>query len=199
MDFVEHLFITIFDILYKNCEKELEIVRKEYPFTPLKYSTKTLRLTFQEGVQMLKDAGVEIDPMEELNTEAKRKLGQLVLEKYDTEFYILHRLPLTDRPFYTMPCEDDLDYSNSFDAFVRGEEIITGGEHINEHELLSDSAEACGVELKTISAYLDSFKYGVRPHGGFGAGLNRVVMLFLGMDNIQETSLVPCDLHGHAL
>ncbi|KAL6981238.1 aspartate--tRNA ligase, partial [Sarracenia purpurea var. burkii] len=69
------------------------------------------------------EAGVQTDPLGDLNTEIERKLGLLVLEKYGTEFYILHRYPLAVRPFYTMPCFDDPAYSNSFDVFIRG---VTG-------------------------------------------------------------------------
>ncbi|XVF48104.1 hypothetical protein PTKIN_Ptkin03bG0164700 [Pterospermum kingtungense] len=120
MDIVDRLFVTMFDSLNEKCQKELEAVGRQYPFDPLKYKPQTLRLTFEEGVQMLKEAGVEVDPLGDLNTEAERKLGQLVLEKYGTEFYILHRYPLAVRPFYTMPCYDNPLYSNSFDVFVRG-------------------------------------------------------------------------------
>ena len=73
---------------------------------------------------MLKEAGEEVDPLGDLNTESERKLGQLVLEKYKTEFYMLHRYPSAVRPFYTMPYENDSNYSNSFDVFIRGEEIM---------------------------------------------------------------------------
>ncbi|KAM0887853.1 hypothetical protein ACQ4PT_028731 [Festuca glaucescens] len=65
------------------------------------------------------EAGTEIEPMSDLNTEAEKKLGRLVKEKYGTEFFILHRYPLAVRPFYTMPCYDDPAYSNSFDVFIR--------------------------------------------------------------------------------
>ncbi|XP_042480742.1 aspartate--tRNA ligase 2, cytoplasmic-like isoform X1 [Macadamia integrifolia] len=88
---------------------------KEHYF---EYLRKTLRLTFQEGVRMLK-AGVEVDPLGDLNTEAERKLDQLVCDKYDTDFYILHGYPLAVRPFYTMLCYNDSAYSNSFDVFIR--------------------------------------------------------------------------------
>ncbi|KAF7137546.1 hypothetical protein RHSIM_Rhsim07G0113700 [Rhododendron simsii] len=120
MDIVDRLFVALFDSLNERCQKELEAIGKQYPFEPLKYLRKTLRLTFQEGVQLLKEAGIEIDPLGDLNTESERKLGQLVLEKYGTEFYILHHYPLAVRPFYTMPCSDDPTYSNSFDIFIRG-------------------------------------------------------------------------------
>ncbi|KAF8036703.1 hypothetical protein BT93_C2422 [Corymbia citriodora subsp. variegata] len=193
MDIVDRLFVTMFDSLNASCKKELEAVGRQYPFEPLKYLRKTLRLTFQEGVQMLKDAGIEIDPLGDLNTEVERKLGQLVLEKYGTEFYILHRYPLAVRPFYTMPCYDDPAYSNSFDVFIRGEEIISGAQRVHVPEFLTKRAEACGIDVKTIETYIDSFRYGAPPHGGFGVGLERVIMLFCGLNNIRKTSLFPRD------
>ncbi|XP_076896288.1 aspartate--tRNA ligase 2, cytoplasmic-like [Bidens hawaiensis] len=120
MDVVDHLFVEMFDALNAKCKQELEAIDKQYPFTPLKYLRKTLRLTFEEGIKMLKDAGVEADPLGDLNTESERALGKLVLEKYDTDFFILHRYPLAARPFYTMPCADNGDYSCSFDVFLTG-------------------------------------------------------------------------------
>ncbi|XP_057511228.1 aspartate--tRNA ligase 2, cytoplasmic-like [Actinidia eriantha] len=193
MDVVDGLFVAMFDSLNEKCKKELEAIGKQYPFEPLKYLRKTLRLTFQEGVQMLKEAGIEVDPLGDLNTETERKLGQLVSEKYGTEFYILHRYPLAVRPFYTMPCCDDPAYSNSFDVFIRGEEIISGAQRVHVPEFLATRAESCGIEVKTISTYIDSFRYGAPPHGGFGVGLERVVMLFCALNNIRKTSLFPRD------
>ncbi|CAH8253386.1 unnamed protein product [Arabidopsis lyrata] len=81
MDLVDELFVFIFTSLNNKCKKELEAIGKQYPFKPLKFLEKTLRLTFEEGIQILKEAGVEIDPLGDLNTESQRKLGQLVLEK----------------------------------------------------------------------------------------------------------------------
>ncbi|XP_054799386.1 aspartate--tRNA ligase 2, cytoplasmic [Prosopis cineraria] len=193
MDIVDRLFVAMFDSLNKNCQKDLEALRRQYPFEPLKYLRQTLRLTYEEGVQMLKDAGVDIDPLGDLNTESERKLGQLVLEKFGTEFYILHRYPLAVRPFYTMPCHDNPAYSNSFDVFIRGEEIISGAQRVHVPEFLEKRAAACGIDVKTIATYIDSFRYGAPPHGGFGVGLERVVMLFCGLNNIRKTSLYPRD------
>ncbi|XP_076917177.1 aspartate--tRNA ligase 2, cytoplasmic-like [Bidens hawaiensis] len=193
MDIVDRLFVEMFDKLKEKCQKELEAIGKQYPFKPLKYLRKTLRLTFEEGIQMLKDAGVEADPLGDLNTETERTLGKLVFEKYGTEFYILHRYPLAVRPFYTMPCPDNEAYSNSFDVFIRGEEIISGAQRVHVPELLESRATECGIDVKTISTYIDSFRYGAPPHGGFGVGLERVVMLFCALDNIRKTSLFPRD------
>ncbi|KAL1210468.1 Aspartate--tRNA ligase 2, cytoplasmic [Cardamine amara subsp. amara] len=193
MDLVDKLFVFIFTSLNEKCKKELEAVGKQYPFEPLKFLPVTLRLTFAEGVQMLKEAGVEVDPLGDLNTESERKLGQLVLEKYNTEFYILHRYPKAVRPFYTMTCADDTLYSNSFDVFIRGEEIISGAQRVHIPEVLEQRSGECGIDVKTISTYIDSFRYGAPPHGGFGVGLERVVMLFCALNNIRKTSLFPRD------
>ncbi|XP_012848277.1 PREDICTED: aspartate--tRNA ligase, cytoplasmic-like [Erythranthe guttata] len=195
MDIVDRLFVTMFDFLNEECSELLEVINRQYPFKPLKYLRKTLRLSFEEGIQILKEAGVEVDPLGDLSTETERKLGQLVLEKYDTEFYILYRYPLSVRPFYTMPSHDGTEYSNSFDVFIRGEEIISGGQRVHVADLLRERAQACGIDVtsKTISTYIDSFRYGTAPHGGFGVGLERVVMLFCALNNIRKTSLFPRD------
>lgn len=114
-------------------------------------------------------------------------------EKYGTEFFILHRYPLTIRPFYTMPAPDSPDYSNSFDVFLRGEEIISGAQRIHDPALLAERATAWEIPLATIQSYIDSFKLGAPPHGGAGVGMERVVMLFCGLNNIRKTSMFPRD------
>ncbi|CAN6230282.1 unnamed protein product [Urochloa humidicola] len=192
-DVVDRLFVAVFDHLNKNCAKELEAIQRQYPFKPLKYLETTLRLDYNEGIRMLQEAGVHVDPMGDLNTEAEKKLGELVRDKYDTEFYMLCRYPSAVRPFYTMPCSDDPRYSCSFDVFVRGEEIISGAQRVHDPELLVAQAEARGIDVATIAAYVDAFRYGAPPHGGFGVGLERVVMLFCGLGNIRKASLFPRD------
>ncbi|ESQ50527.1 hypothetical protein EUTSA_v10023162mg, partial [Eutrema salsugineum] len=182
---------------YTSLDVEMEITNysEQYPFKPLKFLPRTLRQTFAEGVQMLKEAGFEVDPFGDLNTQSERKLGQLVLEKYITEFFILHRFPLAARPFYTMPCAEDPRYSNSLDVFLRGEEIISGAQRIHISELLKERIDECNIDVESISSYFKSFRYGIPPHGGFGVGLERVVMLFCALDNIRKTSLFPRDRH----
>ncbi|CAM8919729.1 unnamed protein product [Rhodiola kirilowii] len=196
MDVVDRLFVAMFDDLHESCTEELEVIRKQYPFRNLKYNRNTLKLTFEEGVKMLNEAGVHIDPLGDLNTEAERKLGQLVLERHGTEFFILHRYPLAVRPFYTMPCSDNPTYSNSFDVFIRGEEIISGSQRLHDPEQLAERAKAHGIDVnsdRATSKYIDAFRYGAPLHGGFGTGLERVVMLFCGLNNIRKTSLFPRD------
>ncbi|PWA34489.1 class II aminoacyl-tRNA and biotin synthetases superfamily protein [Artemisia annua] len=78
MDIVDHLFVNVFDKLKERCQKELDTIGKQYPITPLKYLRKTLRLTFEEGIQMPREAGYEVDSHGDLNTETERSLGKIV-------------------------------------------------------------------------------------------------------------------------
>ena len=126
-----------------------------------------------------------------LSTPQEKHLGTLVKKKYDVDFYIVDKYPLGARPFYTMPCPEDPRYTNSYDVFVRGEEITSGAQRIHEVELLKKRALECGIPLSNLTSYLESFKYGAWPHGGAGIGLERVVMLFLGLNNIRKSSLFP--------
>ena len=84
-------------------------------------------------------------------------------------------------------------YSNSYDMFMRGEEILSGAQRIHNPEYLTERAKVHGIEIPTIAAYIDSFRYGCPPHAGGGIGLERVTMLYLGLDNIRKTSMFPRD------
>ena len=193
LDVLDELFVSMFDGLNERFAREIGVVGTQYPFEPLQYCRPSLRLTFAEGVKMLQDAGVEVDPLGDIGTETERILGKLVKEKYGTDFYMLTRYPINARPFYTMPAPDDPNYTNSFDIFIRGQEIISGAQRIHDPKLLAERALACGIELPTIQSYIDSFKYGATPHGGCGVGLERVAMLFLDLNNIRKTSMFPRD------
>ena len=85
----------------------------------------------------------------------------------------------------------DPNYTNSYDVFLRGEEITSGAQRIHDSEVLQKRAEDCGVPLESISSYIKSFQNGAFPHGGAGIGLERVVMLFLGLNNIRKCSMFP--------
>uniref|UniRef100_A0A7S0SN35 aspartate--tRNA ligase n=1 Tax=Mantoniella antarctica TaxID=81844 RepID=A0A7S0SN35_9CHLO len=193
LDVLDTLFLHMFDGLTERFAHELSVVNQQHPFEPLKYLRPTLRLEFPEGIRMLQEAGVDVDPLGDLSTETERVLGGLVKDKYDTDFYILHKYPNAARPFYTMPCPNNPDYSNSFDIFIRGEEIISGAQRVHDVDLLTKRAAEHGIEVETIQAYIDAFKYGATPHGGCGVGMERVVMLFLNLGNIRKTSMFPRD------
>ena len=145
LDVLDALFLHMFDGLNERFGHELNVVAQQYPYEPLKYLRPTLRLEFPEGIKMLQDAGVEdVDPLGDLSTAQERTLGELVKKKYDTDFYILHKYPAGARPFYTMPDPSNPDYSNSFDIFIRGEEIIRRGPTTwIAHETSAEAGSKC--------------------------------------------------------
>ncbi|GKY99310.1 hypothetical protein MPSEU_000886100 [Mayamaea pseudoterrestris] len=187
------LFIYIFDGLNERCKVELERLREQFPFKDLKYLRPTLKLTYAEGCALLREAGVEQGDYEDLSTENEKKLGDLVAEKYGTDFFFLDKFPLAVRPFYTMPDPKNPQLSNSYDFFIRGQEILSGAQRIHDPDYLEERAKVHGIDLKDIKAYVDSFRHGTQPHAGGGIGLERVVMLFLGLTNIRKSAWFPRD------
>ncbi|GMH88712.1 hypothetical protein TL16_g11235 [Triparma laevis f. inornata] len=193
LDVFSDLFIHIFDGLNEKCKNEIERVREQHPFEDLKYLRPTLRITYAEGCKLLRDAGIEQGDYEDLSTLNEKKLGDLVKEKYGTDFFFMDEYPLSVRPFYTMPNPKNPKLSNSYDFFIRGQEILSGAQRIHDPALLIERANAHGIPFDGIKSYVDSFKHGAQPHGGGGIGLERVVMLFLGLPNIRKASYFPRD------
>lgn len=193
LDLFDGLFTFIFSELNKRYKHEINIVKTQFPFEDFLFLEKSLRLEYKDAVQMLRDHGVEIGDFEDLSTEKERVLGSLVKEKYKTDFFMLDKFPLEVRPFYTMPDPSRPGYSNSYDFFIRGEEIMSGAQRIHDCAMLEESAKKHSVDPKTIQPYLDAFKYGAPPHAGGGIGLERVLMLYLNLGNIRKTSLFPRD------
>jgi aspartyl/asparaginyl-tRNA synthetase len=120
-------------------------------------------------------------------------LGAIVREKYHTDYYVLHRYPKDVRPFYTMHCHDDPNYTCSFDAFIRGEEILSGAQRQHDPVILEANIKAKGVDPDSVRQYINAFTYGAQPHGGTGIGMERVVKLFTGIHNIKTASMFPRD------
>lgn len=192
-DVIGNLFTSIFKGLEENFKEEIETVRKQFPSEPFEFLEPALRLEYVEGVKLLNENGVKMGDDEDLTTANEKFLGKLVKEKYGTDFFILDKYPLAVRPFYTMPDPDSKKFSNSYDMFIRGEEILSGAQRIHCPTLLAERAKHHGIHPSTIKDYIDSFKYGCPPHAGGGIGMERVVMLYLGLHNIRKTSMFPRD------
>ncbi|KAJ3056700.1 aspartate--tRNA ligase dps1 [Rhizophlyctis rosea] len=191
LDVLDGLFAHIFEGLKTRYAAEIEVIKRQFPFDDFVY--KPTRLEFPQAVAMLRKAGIEIGDHDDLSTESERVLGRLVKEQYGTDFFMLDKFPLAVRPFYTMPDPNKPGYSNSYDFFIRGEEILSGAQRIHDSAFLEERAKVHQVDPATIQPYLDAFKYGAPPHAGGGIGLERVVMLYLNLGNIRRTSLFPRD------
>lgn len=129
---------------------------------------------------ILNEEGVKVE--DDFSTEQERQFGKIVKQKYNTDYYIIHSYPDTARPFYTMPKENIALGTNSFDFFMRGEEILSGAQRIHDPFMLIERIKEKGIDPETVTAYIDAFKLGAYPHGGCGIGLERLVMLYLGMN-----------------
>ncbi|KAG8978621.1 aspartate--tRNA ligase dps1 [Tulasnella sp. 425] len=172
VDVLDSMLLNIFRGLETQCAKEVEIVSKQFPCEPFKFLDKTLRLGWKEGLAILREGGVKLpDPeFEDLSIQHEKVLGKLVREKYGTDYYILDKFPAAVRPFYTMPDATDPHYSNSYDFFMRGEEILSGAQRIHDPAFLTKRMQECGVDPASRREYLYAFKVGAPPHGGGGIG-----------------------------
>ncbi|CAH1773101.1 unnamed protein product, partial [Owenia fusiformis] len=193
LDTIGDLFVNIFKGLRDNFGTEIETIRKQYPSEPFTFLEPSLRLEYPEAVKMLRENGVEMGDEEDLSTPAEKLLGRLVKAKYDTDYFILDKFPLAIRPFYTMPDPNNQKWGNSYDMFMRGEEILSGAQRIHDADYLVERAKLHDIDLEKVRSYIDSFKYGCPPHAGGGIGMERVVMLYLGLDNVRKTSMFPRD------
>jgi aspartyl-tRNA synthetase len=193
LDVLGSMFTFIFKGIETRFPKELAVISQQYPFEPFKFLEKPLRLEFPEAVKLIREAGGEIGDFDDMSTANERLLGRIVRERYGTDFFMLDRFPSAVRPFYTMRNPEDPRYSNSYDFFMRGEEILSGAQRVHDPNVLLEQAKACKIEIHTIQAYIDAFKFGAPPHGGGGVGLERVAMLYLNTHNIRKSSLFPRD------
>lgn len=193
IDMIGQTFVHIFKGLRDRYADDIAKVQKQYNSEPFKFLEPSLVLTYREGVDMLREAGVEMNYDEDLSTPNEKLLGKLVKQKYDTDFFILDKYPLCVRPFYTMPDPHNPEWSNSYDMFMRGEEVLSGAQRVHDPTLLTERAKLHEIDIEKIKAYIDSFRYGAPPHGGGGIGLERVVMLYLDLHNIRKSSMFPRD------
>lgn len=130
---------------------EIEIIGQQYPVQPFTFLDPPLVLTFPDARKMLAEADVQIGPDEDMNTPAEKLLGRLIKAKYDTDFYILDKFPLAVRPFYTMPDPEEPGASNSYDMFMRGEEILSGAQRIHDPEFLTERSKHHGIGMTIIN------------------------------------------------
>ena len=149
------------------------------------------RVTLAEARERLAESGHELPAGgSDLDPAGERALSALVLEREGHEFTFVTDYPTTVRPFYHMRHEHDPGLTKSFDLLWRGIELTTGAQREHRHGQLLAQAKDKGVDPGPISYYLDFFRYGAPPHGGFGFGLTRLLMQMLGQDNVREVTFL---------
>jgi nondiscriminating aspartyl-tRNA synthetase len=103
--------------------------------------------------------------------------------------------PVSKRPFYIYEDENDKGFTKSFDLLFRGVEITTGGQRRHDYDSLIEGINNKKLNPDLFSFYLQAFKYGMPPHGGWGMGLERLTAKFLGLQNVKEATLFPRDIN----
>lgn len=153
------------------------------------------RLKMREAQQIIFERTKRDNRKEpDLSPEDEQEICLWVKEKYGSEVIFITHYPTLKRPFYTFADPKDPDYTLSFDVLCRGLEIVTGGQRINEYDKLVKNIKKWGNKTETFNFYLQAFKYGLPPEGGFAFGLERMVKQVLGLKNVREAAPFPRDM-----
>lgn len=189
MDLEEGFLDYLFKHLNKVCKKELAMYNIQLP-----NEVKIPRITLDEAYKILLEKYNKKSPIGNIDTKGEELICDYVKKEYGTEFVFLTKYPVAKRPMYTMPDDEDKTLTKSFDLIYDGLEITTGGQRINDYEMLKENIIKFGLNPEDFDFYLDTFKYGMPPHGGFAIGLERLTMKILKLSNIREATLVPRDM-----
>lgn len=200
LGFVE--FDDLLDALETVGKKTLEHVSEKcakvlatYNVQPPHFGNKIPRLTLREAQQVIfertgRDNRNELD----LEPEDEKEICAWAFEKHDSDLVTITHFPTSKRAFYTKPDPKDPAYSLSYDLLFRGVEVLSGSARIENYDELVATIKNRGMNPQDFSLYLQAFKYGMPPHGGFSFGLERMTMKLLNLGNVREASLFPRDM-----
>ena len=175
----------------RACAAELALLGAALPEVPdvIPY------LHFTEALELLAaPLGEAVRGEPDLSPAAERWLGQWAREHHGSDWLFVTGYPMRKRPFYTHPDPERPEHSRSFDLLFRGTELVTGGQRLHRHASYLAALEARGMTGESIAAYLEAFRHGMPPHGGFAIGLERFLMQLLDLPNIRLATLFPRDL-----
>jgi nondiscriminating aspartyl-tRNA synthetase len=151
-------------------------------------STPFPRLTMAEAKALLQKNNVPSEREGDLSPEEERRLCELIKDERGHEFVFVTEYPITVRPFYHMRSESDPTVTKSFDLLWKGLEMTTGAQREHRYDVLCQQAQEKGMSLDSLEHYLNFFKYGCPPHGGFGHGPERFLMKLIDAESIRDIS-----------
>jgi len=201
----EMAFVTFEDLLgflefvgsetLKYVNKTQGEILKEFGVDELKVAGKVPRLTMREAQELiLKRTGVDHTQEPDLMPEDEREIGKWALEEHNSDLVTITHFPTKKRAFYTLPDPANNEYSLSYDLLFRGLEILSGSQRVNNYQALVERIKDKGMNPNDFQMYLQAFKYGMPPEGGFSFGLERMTMQILNLANVREASLFPRDM-----
>lgn len=183
MDLEEELLTYMLENLkekYGELIKEIygkEVIVPTNKFPRIKLSVLYEKLEEKYGYKVVDSAKVD------LTTEAEKLAYKYAMEEYNSEFIFVTDYPKDKRAFYHLRKNG---IPQGYDLIWRGVEITTGAQREHRYEILKEQAEEKGLK-KDVEFYLEFFKYGCPPHGGFGLGVDRLTMLLLGLPSLKES------------
>jgi nondiscriminating aspartyl-tRNA synthetase len=199
MGFIED-HTTVMGVLTETLREMLGAVAQEREAVSLlgiklpEVPEKVPAIHFAEAQKMYAKATGEDNRGEpDLSPAEERWLGEWAQREHGSAFLFVTGYPMVKRPFYTHPEPGRPEYSNSFDLIFRGMELVTGGQRLHRYEEYMKAVAEKGLDPEPLESYLETFKYGMPPHGGFAIGLERWVARLAGAQNVRETALFPRD------
>ena len=189
MELHTRLLRYMFNYIRENFLEELEMYNIKLPKID-----KIPRVSFSEAINILrkkykKSCEGDLDP------EGERLICKYFKEETDSDLVFITLYPREKSPMYAMPYQENPKLARKFDLLYKGVEITTGGQRIHDYKMLKKSIKERGLNPEDFSFYLQAFRYGMPPHGGFGIGLERLTCQMLELRNVKEASLFPRDRH----
>jgi len=170
---------------------ELAILAVQMPSVP----EHIPHIFFPEAQELIfQQHGVDVRGEPDLSPQDERWLGEWARQEFGSDFLFVTGYPMRKRPFYTYPDSAHSGYSNSFDLLFRGTELVTGGQRLHLYSDYLAALEQAKLPMEPFVAYLEAFRYGMPPHGGFAIGMERLLMQLTGIPNVKLATTFPRDL-----
>jgi len=184
MNVLEDLVVDTFKYVSENCKKELEIIGNktitpDHPFE---------KITYSQALDELKEKDVKLEFGDDLLDSHLRILGES-----HPSFYFLTDWPIKLKPFYIAEKQDNVELSESFDLQCGYLELSSGGSRLHNPEKIKARLKEQNLDPSKFSEHLQAFDWGMPPHAGWGLGLERLLTIILGIDNVREVILYPRD------
>nr|MDQ2714037.1 aspartate--tRNA(Asn) ligase [Chloroflexota bacterium] len=181
----------IIETFQEQCPAELALLKVQVPVVPREIP----HIHFPDAQELiLKLHGVDVRGEPDLSPQDERWLGEWAQREFGSDFLFVTGYPMSKRPFYTHPDPARPQFSNSFDLLFRGTEMLTGGQRLHRYEDYRAALAKAGLPEEPFASYLEVFRYGMPPHGGFAMGLERILMQLIGLPNIRLATVFPRDL-----
>ncbi|OGK30918.1 aspartate--tRNA(Asn) ligase [Candidatus Roizmanbacteria bacterium RIFCSPHIGHO2_12_FULL_33_9] len=191
MDTVEIVIKNILGRVFEDCPDEIKLFNVTKPLIPAKIPKLRLKDALEIVGKRLKE---DLSDEPDLAPAHEEEICKWARDEKASDFVFITHYPTEKRPFYTHPDPENSDLTLSFDLLGLGIEWVTGGQRINDYKMLVDNIKKWGNKLEDFDIYLQAFKYGMPPEGGFAMGAERITMKLLNLSNIREASLFPRDM-----